>query len=165
MGVPFPKSLSLDTNVLFDLADEKDFAHDFRETYQTRGYSLAICPTVVAELYFLQVEGAAEERRLASLSLNSLALWDIQVFPLNGVQIELARRFASILISRGLLPENEQNDARIVAETAVAGIALIVSSDSHLLNIDADVLREACADADLAPTYAASPRRLLRAVR
>lgn len=28
------KRLSLDTNVLFDLADEKDFAHDFRETYQ-----------------------------------------------------------------------------------------------------------------------------------
>jgi len=35
-----PRRLSLDTNVLFDLADEKDFAHDFRETYQRKGYPL-----------------------------------------------------------------------------------------------------------------------------
>ncbi len=36
------KRLSLDTNVLFDLADEKDFAHDFQETYQGKGYSLVL---------------------------------------------------------------------------------------------------------------------------
>ncbi len=48
------KRLSLDTNVLFDLADRKDFAHDFREAYQRKGYALVIPPTVVAELYFLR---------------------------------------------------------------------------------------------------------------
>lgn len=37
------KRLSLDTNVLFDLADGKDFAHDFREAYQRKGYTLVIC--------------------------------------------------------------------------------------------------------------------------
>ena len=34
------KQLALDTNVLFDLAAEKDFAHSFREVYQERGFSL-----------------------------------------------------------------------------------------------------------------------------
>jgi hypothetical protein len=32
------KLLALDTNLLFDLAADKDFAHTFREVYQERGY-------------------------------------------------------------------------------------------------------------------------------
>src|SRR5437660_11046640 len=88
-----PRRLSLDTNVLFDLADEKDFAHDFRETYQCKGYALVVCPTVVAELYFLQEHGDAEEQRLASGALAGMGSWDIEVFPLTGVQLDIAWRF------------------------------------------------------------------------
>lgn len=36
------KRLALDTNLLFDLAAGKDFAHTFREIYQERGYALAM---------------------------------------------------------------------------------------------------------------------------
>ena len=160
-----PKRLSLDTNVLFDLADGKDFAHDFRETYQHKRYALVICPTVVAELYFLHDYGDVEESRLASLTLQGMASWDIQVFPLTCVQLEIARRFADTIRAHGLLPEAEINDARILAETAVAGISVVVSSDRHVLDVDQDALREACAEADLVPTFPASPRRLLRALR
>lgn len=42
------KALALDTNVLLDLAGEKDFAHDFKHEFLGRGYSLLIPPTVVA---------------------------------------------------------------------------------------------------------------------
>src|SRR5437016_11978899 len=111
-----PRRLSLDTNVLFDLADKKDFAHDFRETYQRKGYALVVCPRVVAELYFLQEHGDAEEQRLASGALAGMASWDIQVFPLTGVQLDIAWRLGAGLIARGLLPESEVNDARILAE-------------------------------------------------
>ena len=165
MEAGFPKRLSLDTNVLFDLADEKDFAHDFRETYQDKGYALVISPTVVAEIYFLREHGDPEEQRLASLSLGRIASWDIQVFPLTSAQVEIAWRFASEIITRGLVPETEVNDSRIVAETSVAGIPLLVSSDRHLLDIDSDALRDASAEADLPPAFVASPRRLLRAVK
>src|SRR6266436_487758 len=99
MEASSPRRLSLDTNVLFDLADEKDFAHDFRETYQHKGYALAICPTVVAELYFFHERGDPEEKRLASLALGKIASWDIQVFPLTGVQQHIAWRFAAEIIS------------------------------------------------------------------
>jgi len=160
-----PRRLSLDTNLLFDLADEKDFAHDFHETYQRKGYALVICPTVVAELYFLREHGDTEEQRLATLSLCQIASWDIQVFPLTGVQLDIAWRFAAAVVGRGLLPETEINDSRILAETAVAAIPLLVSSDRHLLDVDPDSLHAACAEADLAPTFIVSPRRLLRAVR
>jgi len=44
------KQLSLDTNLLFDLAGENDFAHDFREVFQNKGYALVLPPTAVHEL-------------------------------------------------------------------------------------------------------------------
>jgi len=78
MEAGFLRRLSLDTNILLDLADEKDFAHDFREAYQAKGYGLVICPTVVAELYFFHEHGYAEEKRLASVALDMTAYWDIQ---------------------------------------------------------------------------------------
>jgi predicted nucleic acid-binding protein len=164
MEVGSPKRLSLDTNVLFDLADEKDFAHDFREIYQRRNYALVICPTVVAELYFLREHGDTEEQRLASLALRRLASWDIHVFPLTSVQLAIAWRFAATILASGLLPPTEINDARILGETAIAAFPLVVSSDRHLLDIDQDVLRDTFAEADLPPVFPVSPRRLLRAL-
>ena len=120
---------------------------------------------MVAELAFLREHGDAEERRLSSLALAGLDAWDIQAFPLADVQLELARRLAAAFMDRGLLPEAEQNDAFILAEAAVTGVPLVVSSDKHLLEINPDSLRDACADADLPAVFPASPRRLLRALR
>src|SRR5436190_18338424 len=101
------RRLSLDTNILFDLADEKDFAHDFRETYQDKAYALVISPTVVAELYFFHEYGNAEEKRLASITLGRVASWDIQAFALTGVQLDIAWKFANSILSRNLLAECE----------------------------------------------------------
>ena len=39
MAVPTPrKQLSLDANLVFDLAEEQDFAPEFREVFLGRGY-------------------------------------------------------------------------------------------------------------------------------
>jgi hypothetical protein len=87
---------------------------------------------------------------------------------LTGLQLDIAWKLATNLLSRRLLPEAELNDARIVSETSVAGIPLVVTSDHHLLDVDQDALREACAEADFPPAFPAfpaSPRRLLRALR
>ena len=119
----------------------------------------------MAELYFLGEHGDTEEQKLASLSLCRIASWDIQVFPLTSLQLGIAWRLAAAVIARGLLPENEINDSRIRAETSVAAIPLLVSSDRHLLDMDPDALQAACAEADLPSTFIASPRRLLRALR
>ena len=154
------KKLSLDTNVLFDLAAGRDFAHEFRETFQAKGYALVIAPTVVSEPYFLRHEGDHEERSLASASLAKLSAWDIRPFALTGIQADLANQFAHKLLLRDVLPEQELNDAAILAESAV-----VVSSDKHLVDIDHDVLRDLCNDADLAPVFPLSPRRLIRPLR
>src|SRR5437016_3823821 len=131
-----PKRFSLDTNVLFDLADGKDFAHDFRETYQQKGYALLICPTVVAELYFFHERGDTEEKRLASLALSKLISWDVQAFALTGVELAIAWRFAAGILAHRLLPEFETNDARILAERSVAGIPPVVRAGGRLVADD-----------------------------
>jgi predicted nucleic acid-binding protein len=165
MEVSSQKKLSLDTNILFDLAEEEDFAHDFREAYQQKGYSLLICPTVVAELYFFLELGAADEERPARTAIAKLALWDILAAPLTASQLRAARNLAKKICNSGLLPPEEVNDANILTESAVAGIPLVVSSDNHLLNIEQDSLRAIFLDAGIVPTLTASPRRLLRAIR
>ena len=165
MEVSFQRKLSLDTNVLFDLAEGRDFAHEFREGYQSKGYALSIPPTVIAELYFFLEHGASDEENLARAAVSNLARWDVQASPLSSVQLRTARQLARKIALARLLPAEETNDALILSETAVAGIPLLVSSDKHLLEVDDNRLRSVCVDSGVGPCFPASPRGLLRAIR
>jgi len=53
------KQLALDTNLLLDLAADGDFAHDFKEVFQSRGYCLLAPPTVLSELHEQSVNSPA----------------------------------------------------------------------------------------------------------
>jgi hypothetical protein len=64
-----------------------------------------------------------------------------------------------------LLPQEELNDALILAETSVAGIPLLVTSDQHLLDIEEESLVLLFNQADLLSVFPTHPRRLLRALR
>src|ERR1035437_1869057 len=67
------KQLSLDTNFVFDLAGDKDFAHEFREIFQSKGYALVLPPTAAHELHFIFTHGdSAAERELARTALTHL---------------------------------------------------------------------------------------------
>jgi hypothetical protein len=159
------KQLGLDNNVLLDLAAGADFAHDFRERFQQQAYVLRVAPTAVAELHEQLVRGAQEKtRRLASAALLGVRKWDIQPLSLSAVEFAIAERFAHRLLERRLLPEDEFNDALILAETSLAGIPLLVTSDKHLLDIDDEALLLAFNEADLSPTRPAHPKRLLKAI-
>jgi len=63
------KSLALDTNLLLDLAGEQDFAHEFKEEFSSRGYSLFVPPTVVAELHFFASSKDSPQERIANVAL------------------------------------------------------------------------------------------------
>jgi hypothetical protein len=47
-GILDRKQLAVDTNLLLDLAAKADFAWDFKEEFQSRGYILRVTPTVAA---------------------------------------------------------------------------------------------------------------------
>ncbi len=159
------KALALDTNLLLDLAGEEDFAHEFKEEFSSRGYSLLVPPTVVAELMFFTSLKDAPQRGLASVALEKIGAWKCRPFELSSAQLAIAMRFAARLMDASLIPETEQNDGKILAQTSLAQIPLLVTSDKHLLDIDEDALLLAFNDADLLPVHPSHPKRLLRALR
>ena len=103
------KLLALDTNLLFDLAAGKDFAHTFREVYQERGYALVVPPTAIQELAYCALE-------------------------------------------------------KQCAETPLAGIPALVTSDADLLDIDETKLALEFESADLPLVQICHPKRLLKAM-
>ena len=165
MAVSPKKSLALDTNLLLDLAGEKDFAHEFKEEFSSRGYSLLVPPTVVAELAFFALLKDAPQQEIANVALENIGVWKCQPFTLSSTQLAIAIRFAARLMDFSLIPETEQNDGKILAQTSLAKIPLLVTSDKHLLDVDEDVLLLAFNDADLLPVHPSHPKRLLKALR
>jgi predicted nucleic acid-binding protein len=159
------KSLALDTNLLLDLAEGNDFAHDFREEFAGRGYSLVVPPTVLAELHALVIAARTPQCDFANTALEELVAWECEPFMLSATKLAIAHRFAERLLELRLIPETEPNDGKILAQTSLAKIPLLVTSDRHLLDVDEDALLLAFNDADLLPVHPAHPRRLLKALR
>ncbi|MBI4661507.1 MAG: type II toxin-antitoxin system VapC family toxin [Verrucomicrobia bacterium] len=159
------KQLALDTNLLLDLAEEKDWAEDFREEFQTRGYTLRIGPTVVLELEWLSSFAGEPQRTYAGRAAERISIWRITPFELSSLDQAIAERFGETLLDQKLIPGDELNDSIILAETSLASIPLLVTSDKHLLDIDEIALRLAFNDADLLQVSPVHPRRLLRAMR
>ena len=158
------KLLALDTNLLFDLAAERDFAHTSREIYQKRRYSLAVPPTVIQELTYCALEKQSPETPLALKALQQMRAWRLSPYDLKSVGHGITEQFSRRLMQLGLLPEGEFNDGLILAETALAGIPVLVTSDSDLLDIDEVALRVRFGESDLSPVQIVHPKLLLKAV-
>jgi hypothetical protein len=86
-------------------------------------------------------------------------------FCLDSTEEALCEQFVRRLLHRRLLPDDEFNDGLILAESSLAGVPLLMTSDKHLLDIDDDALRLAFNEADLFPVQPAHPKRLMRALR
>ena len=135
------KQLSLDTNIVFDLAEDNNTAHDFRELFQSKGYALVLPPTAAHELHVIFTHSNSErERSLARTALTCLKQWGIRPFDLDSASEAICEQFVRRLLRQRLIPEDEFNDGLILAETSLAEIPLLVASDKHLLNIDEDTL-------------------------
>ncbi len=161
------KLLALDTNLVLDLAEELDAAHDFRETFKERGYGFRLPPTAAVELRWKSLNASRTSVcALASRALAHLRHWDIQPLPeLGEVEYAIAERFVTRLHLARLLPDEEINDGFILAECSLARIPALVTSDNHLLGIDETPLRLVFEEADLPVVTPVHPRRLLKAIR
>ena len=122
-------------------------------------------PTVIAELAFFSSLKHAPQQEIANVALENISVWKCQPFTLSSTQLAIAIRFAARLMDSSLIPETEQNDGKILAQTSLAEIPLLVTSDKHLLNIDEDALLLAFNEADLSPVHPVHPKRLLQVLR
>lgn len=114
MAASQKKSLALDTNLLLDLAAEKDFAHEFKEEFSSRGYALLVPPTVVAEMAFFASLKDVPQHEIANIALEKVGVWKCQPFALSPTQLTIAVGFAARLADASLIPETEQNDGKIL---------------------------------------------------
>ncbi len=72
------KQLALDANLLLDLAEGKDFAHEFREEFQARSYEFWLPPTAATELNVLSIYGDEPQKAFAKQALHKLRAWKCQ---------------------------------------------------------------------------------------
>jgi predicted nucleic acid-binding protein len=133
--------VAVDTNVLLDLAVEVDDVTDAVEVIRRRLHQpqMLIPPTVREELAAeaLHADGF-EHRENARRAFQLARRWSIQPFDLVGAQQEVARSIGRRLRSLGLLREEEVNDGLILAEAALFGCLMLLTSDEHLRGVDFD---------------------------
>jgi predicted nucleic acid-binding protein len=157
--------VAVDTNVLLDRANEEDLVIDAFETIQRKlpSVEFIVTPTVIEEIALKAENGdTALDRRLARRALSSLLNpWGFR--PMNfvpvgkGIVAEIAQR----LRRAGLIPDSELNDSLIVAEAALTGATLLLSSDAHIKDIDYTRLKLILDAADAGTPLLASPYRIV----
>jgi predicted nucleic acid-binding protein len=159
------RELALDANILFDLADEKQFAQDFRGFFQAQGFALFIPPTVLAELAFFTECPDERKSSLARKALLGIVKWGLIPYQMKPVGEDITERFSERLREKGLLPPDEKHDGKILGETSLMGVSVLVTRDGDLLDIEETSLALAFQEADLVPVQIMHPGRLLEAAQ
>jgi PIN domain len=127
------------------------------------GARLIAVPTVIQELSYIAKYGETDEDiRLASDALRKLIAWGFEPVNFLPVEFGITEQISLKLRRAGLLPEIEANDSFILAEVALLGSGLFLTSDSHFANLDFQLLTLELKASDVSAPAIASPREILR---
>lgn len=147
--------VAVDTNVLLDQAVDDADVWDAITTIRERlkKETFLVLPTVLEELGIQMEKGSKAERAAAEKALSCLKEWQYEPINVIAVGKGIAEQISFKLRSRGVLPDEEINDGFIIAEAAILGCGLLLSSDHHLLDAQEnpallEVLRDSDVDGD-----------------
>ena len=157
--------IGVDSNVLLDLADEVQDVTDAVFTIRQRlpQAQLVLLPTAAQELAAEVRDGTDANRRRRGICAFQLARdWNIQPADLISVRHGIAEQIGRRLRDRGLLPETEVNDGLVLAEAALLGCSLLLTSDEHLRGIDFEQLTFELQSFDVTAPVIATPREIVR---
>lgn len=159
-----PQLIAVDANVLFDLADGLDDVVDavsvMRE--RLRDARFLIPPTVQHELANWALRGDAQRRESARKAIRLSQSWRMVPANLIAVRHGIAERIAERVRERGLIPDEEINDSLLLAESALLGCSMLLTSDEHLRGIDFERLTLELQTFDAAAPVIATPREIVR---
>ncbi len=160
-----PVLIAVDTNVLLDLAGEVEDVTDAMVVIRRRLHQskLLMPPTVREELAAeaLNAEDFEDTER-GQRAFQLARTWRIQPAELVGARLETARRVGRRLRHACLLPEEEVNDALILAEAGLLGCSILITSDQHLRNIDFQRLTFELQAYEVVAPIIATPREIVR---
>jgi len=129
--------VAVDTNVLIDQAlGDRDVVGALAIIRKRLPRSSFIVPpTVLEELAWAADHAPEQEIKDACLhALRQLTNWNYQ--PLNVIPVGhgIVEQISFKLRTSGILPEDEENDASIIAEAALLGCVILLSSDRHFID-------------------------------
>ena len=128
-----------------------------------RGARLVVVPTVIQELRFISKNGETQKHvRLAATALEQLTAWGFEPVNFLPVEFGITEQISLKLRQAGLLPETECNDSFILAEAALLGCGLFLTSDSHFADLDFQLLALELKASDVSVPAIASPHDILR---
>jgi predicted nucleic acid-binding protein len=165
MNQKAPQVLAGDTNVAIDLAQGNEWVLDGLATIRRRlpDSSLLISPTVLEELAWLAVHAEqASEREAARVFLHRHRTWGFRLLHAVPLGDAFVVKIAERLLQAALLPSPEVNDAYILAESAVLGCSVLLTSDAHLRAIDFQLLSFELAPFEVGAPVIATPREIVR---
>ena len=158
--------LAVDTNVLLDLAQEVDSVLDAFGLLDQRlpEKDIVVVPSVLDELAFLCDSGDTQKVRASAHEAILLVREQDRFRPLVELAClpRLVDEVAAEVRNRGLLPTQEVHDSLILAEAAILGCGLLLTSDEHLRGVDHEQLTLVLNPFDLVPPVIASPREIVR---
>jgi predicted nucleic acid-binding protein len=159
-----PQLVAVDANVLFDLAGGLDDVVDAVSVIRgrLRDPRFLIPPTVQHELANWALRGDEEKRESARQAVRLGRSWHIVPATLIAVKHGIAERIAQRVRERGLLPDEEVNDSLALAESALLGCSMLLTSDEHLRGIDFERLTFELQAFDVTAPVVATPREIVR---
>jgi predicted nucleic acid-binding protein len=159
-----PQLVAVDANVLFDLADGLDDVVDAVSVIQKRlrDARFLISPTVQHELANWALRGDGQKRESARKAIQLGPSWRIVPVNLIAVRHGIAERIAERIRGLGLIPDEEVNDSLVLAESALLGCSILLTSDEHLRGIDFERLTLELQAFDVTAPVIATPREIVR---
>jgi len=162
---PVSPLVAVDANVLMDLGRESESVLDALATIRQRLRSpqIILPPTTKLELIHIAHDGdTAQERDLALRGI--AAARRSRIIPVNLLPVGhgIVEQVAERLRAADLIPAAEVNDSQLVAESALLGARLLLSSDEHLRGIDLARLTIELQNFDLTAPVIATPREIVR---
>ena len=163
---PHPSPLvAVDSNVPLDLADGNESVLDALDTIRARltNVRFVVTPSVFQELAHVAVQDPVASRRdLGRRALRQLKEWQLDILEIVPVGHGIVESIARRLRGAGLLPEEEVHDSLILAEAALLGCAVLLTSDSHLRGLDHARLTWELNACDVSVPVIATPREIIR---
>lgn len=133
--------IAVDANVLMDEEDQEPDVLDSLSVIKRRipKAQFVVTETVLQELAWLAENAEAPAAELATGALMHLLDRGYTPLAMSPIERGIAGEISLKLRIKEIIPHEEENDAALLAEAAMKGCEILLTSDKHLLDANEDI--------------------------